>query len=401
MRFPPFKERDPVEDVAEIVENVFRQHYGLGDYQPWTGEQAGESLEFCISDFTLAEEEAGIALTEAILEAENQFDPDFFYEPDQKYVRLESSIGSYKHSQLWKSFCQSITYDIRFFNREAEGKLEEIFDGIQYQKDNGLNPPVRRLGHNDRKNVFWRARTADNSDKRNQIQKMPALELGAPPMRLRQAGRMNSAGIRAFYGAFEMDTAISEIRPIVGQIVIAARFQLARDVYVLDTTRFTAPIKEASVFNKSYEQRVGQWEFMQEFMDEIAKPISPGDTHLDYIPTQAVAEYLVQKHKFKRQGKDVSIEGIIFNSAQRPGSKNIVLFGEAAQANLTKPEKELDNERNSRANFDAWYDYWNEPQSKPPVPALKVDSGSIEVREVTSAIFSSAKHPDYSKIREF
>ena len=399
--FHPTKKGIPAEDVAEIVENVFRQHYGLGDYQAWTGEQAGESLEICISEFTSAEEGAGIALTEAILAAENQFDPDFFYEPDQNYVRLENSIGSYAHSALWLDFCDTIMYDVRFFNEEAERILKEIFDGIQYQKDHNFNPPVRKLKHEDNSNAFWRARKANSISKRKNISDMPALELGAPPMRLRKAGRMNSSGIRAFYGALDLNTSISEIRPIVGDKVIAAQFNLARDLYVLDTTRFSAPIKEASVFNKSYEQRVSQWEFMQEFMKQIAKPISPGDTHLDYIPTQAVAEYLVQKHKFKRDGNNVSIEGLIFNSAQRSGSKNIVLFGDAAHAVLTDEETAIDKERNKEAQFNVWYEYWSNSSQKPLSPALKVDLNSVCIKEVKSAKFSTDDHIDYDENLDF
>lgn len=293
--FHPTKKGIPVEAIAEIVDVVFKQHYWIGDVQGWNGEQRGDPLEFCVGEFTLAEEEAATALTEALCETESMHDPDGFYGEYENYVRRDDGVGNYIHSELWREFCKSITYEMRFFNNDAEQKLKEIFDGIQYQKDHELNPPVRRLGHADTKNTFWRARVVNNSKKRDEIREMPALELGAPPMRLRRAGRMNSSGIRAFYGAFDIQTAISEIRPIVGDKVMAAKFQLARDVYVLDTTRFTAPIKDASVFNKSYEQRVTQWAFMQEFMDEIAKPISPDDTHLDYISTQAVAEYLVDK----------------------------------------------------------------------------------------------------------
>ena len=396
--FHPTKKGIPVENIAEIVDTVFRQHYWIGDIQGPYGEQRGDSLEYCVGEFTSAEEEAARALTEALYETENPFDPEGFYGEDQNYTLREDGVDTIVHSELWREFCKSITYDIRFFNDDAEQKLRDIFDGIQYQKDHDLNPPVRRLGHMDANNTFWRARVANNSKKRDDIRKMPALELGSPPMRLRRAGRMNSSGIRAFYGAFEIKTAISEIRPIVGDKVMIGKFQLARDVYVLDTTRFVAPIKNASVFNKSYEQRVTQWAFMQEFMDEIAKPISPGDTHLDYIPTQAVAEYLVQKHKFKRNSSSVSIEGIIFNSAQNPGKKNIVLFGDAARALLTPAEEQLDEERNSGLQNEGWMDAWTSFPAATPSPALKIDQNSVKTKEIKSATYPTRDHVDYSEL---
>ena len=89
-----------------------------------------------------------------------------------------------------------------------------------------------------------------------------------------------------------------------------------------------------------------QWTFMQSFMHEIAIPISPDDEHLDYIPTQAVAEYLQNHHRFKRDGKLTKIEGIIFSSAQYPDGRNIVLLGEAShveQPTVPAPRKDKDN----------------------------------------------------------
>lgn len=399
--YHPTKKGIPVDAIAGIVDSVFRQHYGVGDFHGYANEQAGDSLEFCVGEFTEANEEAAAALTEALYDTEHINDPESFYASDQNYVRYGLNSNAYQQGELWSDFCRSIKYDIRFFNDFAETKLKEIFDGIQYQKDQDLNLPVRRLGHNDKGNRFWRTRVVNSYDKRNEIRAMPALELGAPPSRLRKAGRMNSSGIRAFYGAFELETSLSEIRPIVGNKVMAAQFHLSRDVYVLDTTRFTAPIKPASVFNKSYEQRVTQWAFMQDFMDEISAPISPSDTHLDYIPTQVVAEYLVHRHRFKRNGKEVSIEGLIFKSAQNPGGKNIVLFGDAARAVLTKEEAELDSKRNSEYAVQDWVSSWfNEPKKQIP-PALKIDTDSILVKEVTSAKYPSRDHIDYEYNSDF
>ena len=276
-----------------------------------------------------------------------------------------------------------------------------FFDGIQHQKDRDLNPPVRRPKPNDQKSVFWRARIANNQNDREDIGKRPALELGAPPMRLRRSGRMNSSGIRAFYAAFDTETTLSEIRPVVGDIVMVGKFELLRDVYVLDTTRFSAPIKDASVFNRSYEQRVNQWAFMQEFMEEIAKPISPHDTHLDYSPTQAVAEYLVHRHRFKRRGKDVFLEGIIFNSAQNTGGKNIVLFGDAATSQLTEEEKRIQNERNSTVQYESWFDDWSQVANKSVSPALKVDPNSVSAKKISGAKYESTSHTDYNPDPDF
>ena len=399
--FHPSKKGIPAEAIAEIVDPIFRQHYVWGDHHIWSGEQEGELLEYCVADFTLAEEEAAEVLTTALENTEHYRDPDAFYVSDQNYTLRDDNTGYYFHSELWREFCESITYSIRFFNNDVEKKLREIFDGIQYQKDQDLNLPVRRLSFQNVQNSFWRARVVNSSKQRDEVRKMPALNLGAPPMRLRRAGRMNSSGIQAFYGAFNIPTAISEIRPIVGDKVMVAKFQLTRDIYVLDTTRFTEPIKDASVFNKSYEQRVAQWAFMQEFMDEIAKPISPDDTHLDYIPTQAVAEYLVHKHKFKRKGNNVSIEGIIFKSAQNPGEKNIVLFGGASKAELTDEEKQEDTKRNVGLISEKWVNPWFDKSPKESSPTLKIDAQSLATKKVESAKYPAQNFLDFGENLDF
>ena len=171
----------PIEHIVELVDPIFRQHYGIGEFESWNDEQAGDPLEYCVGEFTEAVEDAALALTEALLDTEHAFDPDHFYAGDQYYVSIATGMGNYIHSDLWKRFCESITYDVRFFNEDAEQKLKEIFDGIQHQKDRDLNPPVRRLKPNDQKSVFWRARIANNQNDREDIGKRPALELGAPP----------------------------------------------------------------------------------------------------------------------------------------------------------------------------------------------------------------------------
>jgi hypothetical protein len=54
------------------------------------------------------------------------------------------------------------------------------------------------------------------------------------------------------------------------------------------------------------------------------------DVHIDYIPTQVVAEYLSKQYVFRVGETEISISAIIFNSAQRKKGVNIAILGEAA-----------------------------------------------------------------------
>jgi hypothetical protein len=58
---------------------------------------------------------------------------------------------------------------------------------------------------------------------------------------------MNSSGIWAFYGAFDIDTCIAELRPAVGETVISAKFNLSRPILVLDTTKFSGRPKYINI----------------------------------------------------------------------------------------------------------------------------------------------------------
>jgi hypothetical protein len=143
---------------------------------------------------------------------------------------------------------------------------------------------------------------------------------------------MNAAGISAFYGAFEEQTAIAELRPAVGSVVAIAQFTLLQPVNVLDMTRFNLPGKLGDLFSEDHLRRVAQYRFMQRFTEEIKKPVFATEEHLDYLPTQAVAEYLVHRHHYFAKGEERPLDGIIYSSAQTPDGRNIVLLGEAARA---------------------------------------------------------------------
>ena len=69
---------------------------------------------------------------------------------------------------------------------------------------------------------------------------------------------------------------------------------------------------------------------MENFAFEIAKPIMPSDTHIDYIPTQVVAEFLSKVYSFSVEGSVSSISAILFNSAQAKEGVNIAILAEAA-----------------------------------------------------------------------
>ncbi|MCX7587264.1 RES domain-containing protein [Phenylobacterium sp. 58.2.17] len=388
--FHPTRKGIPVEAVSAIVDEVFRQNYDFGDPAmefldgDFVYSQQGDRLRDVVEGLTEAVDESITDLLVAQLIADDNYWPGdgempFYLEYDGFYERI--SHGDAGHGQLWDAFCQTIVHDQRFFNREADGLLQEIFKNIHLQRSESRLYPVHVLQPETAPALF-RARVVDEAELKA-VRRDPCVQLGPPPRRRGRPNRMNPSGVLAFYGSLDLTTCISELRPLVGSQVVSAEFRIRRPIVVLDTTRFEAPPKELNLFAKDHVRRLAQWRFMQRFMAEIAKPISPSDEHIDYIPTQAVAEYLNKLHAVRIGKAERRIDGILFRSAQRPAGVNLVLFGEAA---LVERSAKAQPQRPhlSSPSFDLQV---FEPPP-PEDPGLTLVDGTLRVDTVTEASFS-------------
>lgn len=384
--FHPTRKGVPIKEVAVIVDAIFRAFYSHGEYRPWSNGPEGDPLQFVLQEFCETDYEVAEPLAVQLMEDEVVYpqDGDFaFYADDQSYVR-QGAGSSYLNDQLWERFCRSVLHSQRFFNTDAKALIAQLFNNVDTQKNNQKQSPIYEIRPGDDQSFFFRARVVIEKGQAKDIVSDPSGQLGVPPERLRRANRMNPAGIACFYGAFEIDTCIAEIRPPVGGVVATASFELTRPIYVLDMTKFETPIRPMSIFAKAYLEKIEQWAFMQNFMEQIAKPVLPSDEHLDYIPTQAVAEYLQHHHKITRGGRTYNIEGVIFQSAQLPPLKNIVLLGGAGQL-LKEIRRSPELSQFQIEAFDALENLSNQRANS----GIQYVDGSLAFHEIRSAQFSS------------
>ena len=135
---------------------------------------------------------------------------------------------------------------------------------------------------------------------------------------------MNAQGISVFYGATKADVAIAEVRPPVGSRVVVARFDIIRQLRLLDLTAANEVHEDGSIFDPSFKERLHRAEFLRSLGRRMARAVMPDDEGLDYLPTQAVADFL-------GTANDPRLDGIIFQSAQVEEGYNVVLFHEAAR----------------------------------------------------------------------
>jgi hypothetical protein len=155
-------------------------------------------------------------------------------------------------------------------------------------------------------------------------------EIGTVPAQFAiQSNRMSPAGISMFYGAFDNETARLETfdpEHHIGQILSIGTFRATRSLRLLDL----ADLPDIpSVFEEDGHHRIHPLRFLHSFANDIVKPIARDRReHIEYVPTQIVAEYF---RRVFRDATDRRIEGIIYNSSREGAKCAFVLFCENAQ----------------------------------------------------------------------
>jgi len=179
-----------------------------------------------------------------------------------------------------------------------------------------------------KKEVIYRARIVSKGEEVNNCAK----DLGPP--RNENAlfsNRMSPAGIPMFYGALDRDTALQEIRAVkyTGKdrgnfsLIKIAKFVLLKDITVVDFSRH----QEYCLFDENISDiELNIKAFLNHFAREISKPIEKdGREHIEYVPTQIVAEYLKYKCR-SLNSKRKRIKGILYKSSRGPGVSCALFF---------------------------------------------------------------------------
>jgi RES domain-containing protein len=224
----------------------------------------------------------------------------------------------------WDGFVQTVKHESRFVylatrerGREYDppSRVARFLEGLLAYADKETKmlvdlPVGTRL--------FRGRMTDDVAALRTQVDAAPAKEIGSPPPKVAQAGRMNAQGIPIFYSATTIHTAVAEIAlhsPYDDAVV--GEFVTQRDLTIID---FTRKPKLPSAFDRSRRERFMFARFVDDFVEAITQPvILDGRQRIDYVPTQIVTEYL-------RWVPDRRIEGIAFPSRVDRSGKNVVLF---------------------------------------------------------------------------
>ncbi|HTA98916.1 MAG TPA: RES domain-containing protein [Bradyrhizobium sp.] len=330
------REAWPLDELAERVRDVIEEHFEVTPSDPsdegfvydremdW--ERRGEPVADVISGIAELDQNVAEAVRDRLSEQTSWDAHDGGYEDpfgsDTYYEEGRPDTAGFHES--WDFFRSEIKTHTRFFGRSAQVALDEIFGDLANLKTWEGESAIKEVLPTDEARFFFRGRVAYSGAELRDMLLKPVQRLGPPPWRLARAGRMNAAGISVFYGALEADTCVAEARAPVGSYVVVGRFEVVKPVRILDLDLLTKVAANLSWFHPQFTTRSNHAAFLRKLVEEISRPIMPRDEEFEYLPTQAVSEYLASC-------VEPRLDGIIFHSAQTARERrNVVLFHHAA-----------------------------------------------------------------------
>ncbi len=374
-----------IDEVAERIELVFDQHYFRTSDQPnswqysmlsdkesnYDWERDGEPVIYAIMNSADIPEQAAEDIQQilddkfddfesAAMGEETEFSSDSYYE--------EKETSDERWQEEWNSFEQTLKTEARFFSSSVELHLKSVFSNIDKMRDEDGRPLIIEAGPNCKLSSLFRARVFQSNEKLEAALCRPDSHLGSPPYQLATAGRMNAGGISVFYGANNPVAAIAEVRPPVGSQVAVARFEIIRPLKLLDLTAVSGVSESGSLFDPKFNDRLERAMFLRSLSQRITRPVMPDDELFQYLPTQAVADFLATR-------LDVRLDGIIFASAQAAGGLlNVVLFHKAARVEVLEiPRGTEISARTGHQEEDEWEADYEVIEEVPPPTEEKTD----------------------------
>ncbi len=272
---------------------------------------------------------------------ESEFDAEAYY--------MMTPVSSTIWEENWISFENKMRTEARYFSRESADHLTEVFGGIDVLRTRKGLPLVVEAGPGQTIEVLFRARVFQSSKALEEAICRPDMHLGPPPARAASAGRMNARGIAVFYGATHRDAALAEVRPPVGSDVALATFKIIRPLRLLDLSALGDAFDGGSVFDPGLAKRLGRAAFLRTLSKKLTRPVMPDDQEFDYLPTQAVSDFLATEN-------EPSLDGIIFRSTQAEKGENVVLFHKASRVkSIALPDGTSLIANTACCNEDGWY----------------------------------------------
>lgn len=257
------------------------------------------------------------------------------YDDDPEYAPRDQDDFDLQFG--WKEFEHVIKSENRYFSKLAKITLDRIFGRIGKLKTDDGDSVIIGAGPKEEISSVFRCRVFHDQESLEHALSQPEKRLGSPPIKLALPGRMNAHGVSVFYGALNPQTALSEVRPPVGAEAVVAKFKFIRKVQLLDISALQRVYFSGSYFDRSHTENLKLSKFLLRLSNRITQPVMPTDEPLEYLITQAIADYLSAMD-------EPELDGIIFDSVQfGKNQKNIALFQKSSRIeSIDRPEGTLE-----------------------------------------------------------
>jgi hypothetical protein len=326
-----------IERLGEILARVIQKHYETGvetprfyddsDKPSW--EQNGEDISFIVQEvlgqcFDFNEEIGDAVISSEHCDVQHGEVP--FFDDETKYE--EKPTRPYTYSYAWTETQQELLTRRRFFSPSAKSLFDNLFQDVDklLTSDAPANEKPRVVSMMPAGTVVFRGRMCDSSKSAAMLQE-PYKQVGPPPPQATRAGRMNAEGIPVFYGALDIATCLAELRPALGTEAAVISVETTSNVRLLDFTRIQSAYRSLSYFQPDFSDQASRLAFIRQLAKLICRPIVPGHES-QYVITQTMMEYLAHVHT-------KPFDGVLFNSSQKEGGKNIVLFPKNSNDEVT------------------------------------------------------------------
>ncbi len=162
-----------------------------------------------------------------------------------------------------------------------------------------------------RNNIFYRARVCPTSSGYSKE------DMGAPSSNSASPGRVNPEGVSVLYLSNSEETTLYEVRASVSDYVAIGNFKLKEDIEIINIAMIDKISPFVGIANGfDFTQYAVNIEHLRMIADQVSKPLRRQDSHLDYIPTQYISDFIKSK----------GYNGIEFRSAMCMHGENIAIF---------------------------------------------------------------------------
>ncbi len=354
-------------ELADNVENILADYICVAESQSsrYGHPVSGDDLDYWVSEIFQCDNVDPIVLAICNELTKHNGSRRRRFSDEDSYVRLPSMPIDVESD--WLNFTNGMKHGARYFNDDAQKFLKWLFKDVDRygtRKDSKIIQTLLPSGKR-----IYRARLSNTHEDLSIIIKSPHEKLAAPPKEKARSGRMNPEGVPAFYGSFERNTCVAELRPPVGGTVISGQFKLTRPLRVLNfqglENAYIGP--HLSYFDATFRNNFARREILRMLHQKITIPVLPGQES-EYLITQVIAEYLARQHAQR-------FDGVIFRSAQRKNGTNIVLFAHAISTDPLPDE-------------NGWMDI----EPKPVEAGINYVPASLRLHEVEGVRFTAPFH---------